>query len=309
METATATAAEETPIHSLDDWRTLFLGEEAREVRDVIGAIIICVQRPTEGMVSSSVPGELVPQNAHELCERRAQTLKDAVRAVADVKELIEEERGGLGEVPGLLVVLDKEEGRTGQAVGSSNDGEDRDEGSAEQPQTLLGSAWWDEELSQMGIFEFEVIGWDPEAPEIKGAKNEFGGMHLHNPAICSYGGSVLTCPTELQGMERCMQVLETHEWDAPPEDDDTEPNQDGPTRPTPQGMIRPDTFNMAGEANFDTDVDGLDFEMAGLHMSLMQEEDMDDRAGVADNDGGEEFQVEQLEGLMGRVQALKGMP
>jgi hypothetical protein len=149
-------------------WKDAFLGPDAREVRDVIGAVVVCLQRlegptlslPDDGLLSSH-------SAARKRLEDTVQGLKELLQAVGEVKSQIEEERGGVGEVPGLVVLVGKEEKK--QRDGDQNNS---------TPQSVeFGVEWWDGELVDMGMLEFEVVAWDPKAEEMKDRRNEFGGQ------------------------------------------------------------------------------------------------------------------------------------
>ncbi|KZZ94465.1 Alpha/gamma-adaptin-binding protein p34 [Ascosphaera apis ARSEF 7405] len=314
---------------SLAEWKNMFLGDDAEEVRDAIGAIVICVSQPKDGVCSSLVPKELIPVDAQDRQDMFEKTYKDAIKAIVEVKARIEQERELTGgEVPGVLIVLEKEDqdtkgsaNKVGTAVPDITTYDDDDRLTARS--AAFSADWWDEELSQMGIFELEVVGWDGSISsptlknEGKGKKNQFG---------------------ELMGMERARQVLETHEWNSPTVDDsgynddssDGESGNDGESRNIKQSKRRSVIADLLGadsdeendaKAAFDADMIGLDSEMAGLHMSLMEHDEHGQenehghgshpRFGDSNGNGfeeNEEAQVEQFAALMQRVQALKDM-
>ncbi|KAI5304770.1 hypothetical protein KEM56_005958 [Ascosphaera pollenicola] len=301
---------------SLSEWKNMFLGSDAQEVRDAVGAIVICVSRPKDGICSPSVPAELIPEDAQDRQRILEKAYKDAVKAIVEVKTRIEEERELTGgEVPGVLIVLERDEQTTKATVNkagtaSSGIANDDDDDHIAARSAVFSADWWDEELSQMGIFELEVAGWDGNVSSAtskdkeKGNRNQFG---------------------ELMGIERAIQVLETHEWDSPavaePDNDDDSHGDSGDDegkqtqRSSRRRSVIADLLGAdSDEENdaqvaFDADMSGLDSEMAGLHMSLMgqdgsgHEKHADDGFGV-----GEDVHVEQFETLIQRVQALKDM-
>jgi hypothetical protein len=63
--------------------------------------------------------------------------LKDFLKMIGEVKSQIEEERGGIGEVPGLLVLM--------ETKGKPQRGED----------DVFSAPWWEDELYAMGVIEF----------------------------------------------------------------------------------------------------------------------------------------------------------
>ena len=163
-------------------WKDEFLGPEAREVREVIGAVVVCLQ--TTGGPTFSLPDDGLP-SSHTVAKKRledaVQGLKELLRAVGEVKGQIEEERGGMGEVPGLVVLVGKEEKKQKDGGAGNREGTDHDESNLVRQSAEFGAEWWDEELAEMGVFGFEVVAWDPKAEEVKGRRNEFGGQFIFN--------------------------------------------------------------------------------------------------------------------------------
>ncbi|PGH21661.1 hypothetical protein AJ80_03094 [Polytolypa hystricis UAMH7299] len=290
-------------ISALSHWKTEFLSPEAREVRDVIGAIIICIKRPEGVVASSSVPaGAVVPQNARDHVEQSARALKEFVQAIAEVKGLIEEERGGLGEVPGLVVLVGRNEdkgsgGMKGAGGAVRLDDDDKDFGGLgdggvggdDADIEPFSVRWWDEELSQLGIFDFEVVVWDPrkvaEEADGKVERNQFG---------------------ELEGMPRIREVLQTNEW---PQHDSADLGYDDEQEDPISRLLDPDNE----ETGFDMEANELEREMLGLRLAI--ERGGDGRGEKSDSDGGDEqeeddneLRVEQLDGLMLRMQAIRDM-
>jgi hypothetical protein len=111
--------------------------------------------------------------------------LKEFVRAAAEVKERMDEERGGLGDVVGLLVLVSggSEKGGRGN-IGSLEDGQPDGGMKADD----FGPIWWEAELSEMGIFDFEVVTWSPadKRGDVDGQdkRNEFGGAFAPFPSM-----------------------------------------------------------------------------------------------------------------------------
>lgn len=100
---------------------------------------------------------------------------------------------------------------------------------------------------------------------------------------------------TELEGLERVKEVLEASEWASPDDDDDEEFDS------ARLGLLS----NIdEGDEGFNLEVGELEREMLGLKMAIGK--------GGGDGDDteerDEERQVEELEGLMLKMQAVKGM-
>ncbi|KAJ9292570.1 hypothetical protein DTO271G3_8639 [Paecilomyces variotii] len=260
-------------------WKDEFLGADARVVRDAIGAVVLCVRNPEAP--SSAVPQEAVPADKHDGVAEEVRALKDLIKVVGEVKGQIEEERGGMGEVPTLLVLAssssgkEREKGKERMRTG----GDEVDEPKAEE---RFGVGWWEDELYDMGVMEFEVVEWDPKN------KEEENGSVRRNP----FG--------ELEGIPRIKEVLEATDWSASSYD------QEG-------------SDDNNSEAGFDFEVNELGREMMGLRFAIENGGgDGDDYGSETDNnfngfdddddDEDREMKVEALETLMIRMQAIKDM-
>lgn len=169
--TATGTLSTSTPSPST--WTSEFLSPEAREVRDAIAAIVLCI-RPPEGVGRAVPPSDAAAQQGRKDVESQAARLREFVGAVTAVKERMDEERGGMGDVAGLLVLVRRHEGTWSK----SRDGEEGEAGFAEAEE--FGPTWWDEELSEMGVFDFEVVSWCPGTQQDEQRRNGFGGTSLY---------------------------------------------------------------------------------------------------------------------------------
>ncbi|EER24907.1 hypothetical protein CPC735_015050 [Coccidioides posadasii C735 delta SOWgp] len=257
-------------------WSATFLAPPAAEVRAAIGAILILLQKPVS--VSSAVPsGEATVER--ERVREGIAALKTVVKAVADVKRKIEEERGdsGIGDVPGLVILVGSEDKRRSKQLGENFEdaclGGGGDGGLREMAE--YGVRWWDEELTGMGIYDFEVVGWDPAGAETEGEKrrNEFG---------------------ELEGMPRIREVLETNEW--------AMASSIGDDLDSASGFLED-----LDDDRLDLEIGELEREMVGLRMAI--ENGGGDGADLEGEDFVEDdLKVEQMEGLMLRVQAIKDM-
>jgi hypothetical protein len=179
---------QDSTIPTPAQWKTEFLSSEARVVRDAIGAVVICVQNPDAP--SSSIPREAylndeslsAPTSISERADVRA--LKDLVQMIADVKTQTEEERGEMGEVPGLLVLMgEKRKRKTGNKQGRKKQQEEQAADEEEEEEVMddeiFGATWWEDELYDMGVFGFEVVVWDPKTDnknDDEERRNQFGG-------------------------------------------------------------------------------------------------------------------------------------
>ncbi|OXV05429.1 hypothetical protein Egran_06803 [Elaphomyces granulatus] len=167
-------------------WKTEFLSSKAQAVREAIGAVIFLSDR----------------------VEVRA--LKDFLKMIGEVKSQIEEERGGIGEVPGLLVLM--------ETKGNPQRGED----------DVFSAPWWEDELYAMGVIGYEVVSWDPTAERKEESVWRFALFTFHHPqrpqsyvlfpsTIASNGvhhsNDGISLVTEFGGMGRIKEALETHAW------------------------------------------------------------------------------------------------
>ncbi|EZF32269.1 hypothetical protein H109_01909 [Trichophyton interdigitale MR816] len=259
-------SVEEEDAGSPEAWRKEFASEEAREVRDAIGAIILCMQRPKppdQALVKDNVLDE--NENASSAVFQRAVgRIKDLARAVIEVKAQAEEERGEMGDIPGLIVLVGDEHEIGSLAAGNAS--------------SEYGALWWDEQLSDLGAGSgLEVVFWDHKAAsQDPSARNEFG---------------------ELMGIARVQEVLETHQWSSSTSD---ELEQDLESL-----SLRGDEEATGG---FTLEANELEREMAGLRLAINSNRDNDDIGEEFKETGDDSLQVEQLEGLMLRVQAIKEM-
>lgn len=98
-------------------------------------------------------------------------------------------------------------------------------------------------------------------------------------------------------GIARVQEVLETHQWSSSTSD---ELEQDLESL-----SLRGDEEATGG---FTLEANELEREMAGLRLAINSNRDNDDIGEEFKETGDDSLQVEQLEGLMLRVQAIKEM-
>ncbi|KAL4764027.1 adaptin-binding domain-containing protein [Aspergillus foveolatus] len=269
-------------------WSQEFSSPEARVVRDAIGAVMICLRNPrpnaeppasTSGGKGTGIPGD----DSEDSDEVRG--LKAFVRAVGTVRTLIEEERGEIGSVPGILVLGGKKEKKEEKpkAGGTRKDGLELDpnlgaglDGELDEPFSI---GWWEGQLCEMGLIGFEVVEWDWSRIQEGEERNQYG---------------------ELQGMRRIKEVLETHEWAGDEEGEvDTSLPDDGDD-------LERELLGLDEEAasGFKNEVDELQREMVGLRFAIGRGGD----GNVDDEEGDEELRVDAVEALLTRMRAIKDM-
>ncbi|EAW10475.1 adaptin-binding domain-containing protein [Aspergillus clavatus NRRL 1] len=266
---ADADAGAEVEPSTAAQWAREFSSPEARVVRDAVGAVVVCVR-------NLDAAGDA----------EEARSVTEFVGAVARVRGLIEEEReGGVGDVPGVLVLVGS--GGEKQGAGTGREGEEEEE--EEEEDGDLGEegddepfsvGWWEDQLFEMGALGVEVVEWDPKA---KGVDSERRNR---------YG--------EYQGMRRIKEILETHDWSAAAEDADGEES----------GMLDEDDLEaellgLNAENGFNLEVNELEREMLGLRMAI---ERGGDGIGEDEDDNDDGLQVDSLEALMMRMQAIRDM-
>ncbi|KAJ5923480.1 hypothetical protein N7454_008725 [Penicillium verhagenii] len=295
-----ASPENETPAPAADvvdvrQWRTEFLSDEAEIVRDAVGALLVCVKNPSE---TDPSPG------SDPLSRADVRALVDLMSHIGAVKERIDEERGGMGmgdDVPGVFVLVGAPKsaapGSTSisSRVGDSDDMglglDEEDLGIADVP---LSAAWWEDTLLDSGCIGWEVVEWDPKAKGGEETRNKFG---------------------EYEGMPRIKEVLETHDWSTPAASGDPDADQELDLDfedDLETGLIGGSKSFTRG---FGNEVQELEREMFGLRMAIQNGggDGEDGDAGEfgdfkGGDDGDDEIEVESMEGLMMRVQAIKDM-
>ncbi|RAH85656.1 hypothetical protein BO86DRAFT_406821 [Aspergillus japonicus CBS 114.51] len=317
-----ATSETTTPLlpASPAQWKTEFSGPDAQVVRDAIGAVMICVRNPVDHphqhphdaasflQNSASPPGPTVPitNREPEQAEDRADVrgLKEFIHAIGEVRGLIEEERGGMGvgEVPGLLVLVDassspagagaaqrKVKGSGGGDANGLDDLDDLDDHLDVEIDEPFSVGWWEDQLCEMGLMGWEVVRWCPKGSAADKEEEDEGRNR--------YG--------ELQGMRRVKEVLETHDWSAAEETAGVEMgignDDDDDLERRLLGLDDED----AGEAGFGFEVNELEREMVGLRMAI--ERGSDDYF-VEEDEADEELRVDAVEALLLRMRAIKDM-
>ena len=112
----------------------------------------------------------------------------------------------------------------------------------------------------------------------------------------------------EYEGMPRIKEALETHDWAA-----SGDPSQSLSADQDPDldfdDDLETELLGLSGSTHtrgFGHEVQELEREMLGLRMAI--ERGGGDGEGDDFEDGGEEIKVESMEGLMMRMQAIRGM-
>lgn len=111
----------------------------------------------------------------------------------------------------------------------------------------------------------------------------------------------------EREGMPRIKEVLETHDWSMVGGDSgfdgDNDPDVDS------DDDLQDQLLGLGGSRGFGDEVHELEREMFGLRMAIERGGgDGDERDDSDHDDGEDEIDVESMEVLMMRMQAIKGM-
>ncbi|KAJ6128507.1 Alpha/gamma-adaptin-binding protein p34 [Penicillium samsonianum] len=278
-----------TPTLTAEQWKNDFLSTEAEIVREAVGALVVCAHTPSD---ATPLPGSSANADPAERPDVRA--LCDLMRGVGAVKERIDEERGGLGDVPGVFVLIGGRKSAAGVDAGQQGskdpDAElglgvdDGDLGGGETVPFSVG--WWEDQLFDMGLLGWEVVEWDPKEVSEVETRNQYG---------------------EREGMPRIKEVLETHDWSMVGGDagfdEDNDPDMDS------DDDLQDQLLGMGGSRGFGDEVHELEREMFGLRMAIERGGgDGDERDDSDHDDGEDEIDVESMEALMMRMQAIKDM-
>ncbi|KAJ5405694.1 hypothetical protein N7465_006978 [Penicillium sp. CMV-2018d] len=280
-----------TPAPTAEQWKTEFLSTEAEIVREAVGALVVCAHTPSD---VTPPPGSNANADPAERPDVRA--LRDLMRGVGAVKERIDEERGGLGDVPGVFVLIGSRKGAAGAAAGQQGP-KDPDEG--------LGLGVDDEDLgggerrcrfrSGGGRISFSIWGcWGGRL--LSGILRRFWRLRRG-----------ISMGVKRVGMPRIKEVLETHDWSTVGGDSgfdgDNDPDVDS------DDDLQDQLLGMGGSRGFGDEVHELEREMFGLRMAIERGGgDGDERDDSDHDDGEDEIDVESMEALMMRMQAIKDM-
>jgi hypothetical protein len=274
-------------------WAREFSGEEAKVVRDAIGAVMICIRNPTPPPMTPNLDDGASALAAETVDDRDdVRVLRSFINAIGTVRALIEEEREEIGAVPGLLVLSVKQAQQKNKKteVRKEDDlelGVDAEfEDGLDDPFSV---GWWEDQLVEMGLMGFEVIEWDSSRPGKEEERNKYGGAAFY--PVC---GDAVLMTAELQGMRRIKEVLETHEWAGSEEADAGLPDDNDDLERELLGLSEGGGFNL--------EVNELEREMVGLKFAIGRGGD-----GHEDDEGDEELRVDAVEALLMRMRAIKG--
>lgn len=255
-------------------------------MREAVGALVVCAHAPDN---NSPPPDSNAEQDLAERSDVR--TLRDLMRGIGAVKERIDEERGGVGDVPGVFVLV-------GARKGASSTSKDDDElglGDDLGEVVPLSAAWWEDQFYDMGLVGWEVVEWDPKGGEVE-TRNQYGGLLIDLVRVGVHWLILIEC----EGMPRIKEVLETHDWSMTGSSglDDVD-SEDG---------LEDQLLGMDGSRGFGDEVHELEREMFGLRMAIERGGGDGDEEDAGHDDSDDELDVETMEALMMRMKAIKGM-
>lgn len=148
-------------------------------MRDAIGGVVICLKNPR--------PRAIGRDTSEEGEREDVQALKDFLRCIGDVKRLIEGERSGdgkedgeggvigFGEVLGLIILVEEGDKNKNTKIKKGTDDIEGEDGLGETEEPFSIS-WWEEQLDDIGLMEFDIASWDPNAPDTD-VKDKYGGL------------------------------------------------------------------------------------------------------------------------------------
>lgn len=163
-----------------EQWKTDFLSAEAEIVREAVGALVVCACAPNNSPPDSN--------DEHQIAEREdVRVLRDLMRGIGAVKEKIDEERGGVGDVPGIFVLVGRSTEHTSSESKPVSDGPGFGEGLGDSLGDVvpLSVGWWEDQFYDMGLVGWEVIEWDPKGGGEE-TRNQYGGvLIIHMAELC----------------------------------------------------------------------------------------------------------------------------
>ncbi|KKY18905.1 putative small nuclear ribonucleoprotein sm d3 [Phaeomoniella chlamydospora] len=168
--------SESEDVPSLSSYKSLLLSSEAKEVRDVIGGIILTLPAPTW---TSNSGGDDTTKFEEE-CRFAVREYVDFITAVTEIRDEIEGERGN--DVAGVIALTP-----------SMDQTNNRGKISQEILDTLV--TIWEEAMLEQGIFGWDIVAWQTypgHEARSQDATNEYG---------------------EKLGIPRIIEVLEAIDW------------------------------------------------------------------------------------------------
>ena len=279
---------------SLETYKTLLLSPEAREVRDVIGAIVLTLP------LSASNSKSTASRNSGSMIKDSLSVLEqynDLITAVSEIRDEVESERGG--DVAGVIAL-------TAAHPTSDNSIE----------QSILDEVVekWEGELLQKGVMGWDVVAYEP--PLTSSPSTIKPDAASEQPPTNTYG--------ELVGIPRVLQVLETVDWFASPAaattssllDDNEDHNRDPDPLDSNDNELQREMLGLSlavrypegGEA--ETVAAELFEDRRQRQRSLLSSDSnpflKDDENFELGGDGMGDFKIESLPGLMERVRGVR---
>lgn len=263
-------------------------------MREAVGALVVCAHAPETGPPNT---------DSNDLSEREdVRALRDVMRGIGAVKEKIDEDRGGVGDVSGVFVLVGPRKVSSGSGSKTTSNESDLggDLGDDLGDVVPLSVSWWEDQFYDMGLLGWEVIEWDPKEGGEE-TRNQYGGLLLYIWIWIILVLMLISISSEREGMPRIKEVLETHDWTMTSAEieDDSDAEDD----------LEDKLLGVSNSRGFGNEVHELEREMFGLRMAIERgggDGGDEDEDGPDDDDG--ELDVESMESLMMRMQTIRGM-
>jgi hypothetical protein len=168
-----------------------------------------------------------------------------------------------------------------------------------------------EDQFFDMGLLGWEVVEWDPKENSEVETRNQYGGEFTKQGFLIGWVARFWTLADfmpllEREGMPRIKEVLETHDWSMAGDNsgfDGDDPDMDS------EDDLQDQLLGLGSSRGFGDEVHELEREMFGLRMAIERGGgDGDERDDSDHDDGEDEIDVESMEALMMRMQAMKGM-
>ena len=269
-------------------WKDDFLSEEAKEVVEAVGAWILVFRRGSRfaGTRKDSVEA---PKDQWE--KQMSDERRHASDLMQAVKQVIEYAHGRDGIWDGTCLVVGMPGNSWDESQSASSDAQQQSSNGDDGRKVAR-------EMSSVDIVDADHAkedadeGWEVSCFEL-------GFEYVHVDSTFGSNSASTKTPKPRPGSEsgptgvaRIREALETTDWEAGPEDEE----DDGP--------LLANDLNLDEDPAFGLERDHMKQEFMGLKMSKNSEDDTND----AETEPDEVLQVDELERMMVRLNAVKDM-
>lgn len=185
----------ETGTGTPAQWKDEFSSAEARVVRDALGGVVVCIRNFESLGVSGDGGGDGDPAEREDV-----KALKGFLRCIGEVKRLVQAEREGqdgdsgdddnggmdvgLGDVLGVIILV--EDGSRKEKTSKALDDDlDPDSLAGIDTDKPFSVSWWEDQLDDIGLMDFEVVNWDPRGEEDDSRDKYGGSSSLPGSILC----------------------------------------------------------------------------------------------------------------------------